>query len=224
MTTITFLKSNRKRGRFAALFVAALALFALAPAAFAQKGATSGPAFGSVDSDQVLSESKARQQDIAVLNGMVQGLREVMQKVQESGGRFLSEAEIKEMADLYQKRTPTDAEKKRLTDLEAKAKEKSDLKRRIENTAAPTDEQKKQYADLNDLEQKSQGTLKNLNDDFSRTVNNKDIELSNKTILGIRQAVAKVAQEKGLAVVFDSKVAIYTANDITQDVIKAINK
>ena len=34
----------------------------------------------------------------------------------------------------------------------------------------------------------------------------------------------EVAKQKGLAVVFDAQVAIYTANDITDDVVKRLNK
>jgi Skp family chaperone for outer membrane proteins len=209
--------------RRATWFLMVLSVLALAPAAFAQKAGVA-PAFGSVDVDQVLNESKARQQDISTLNGIVNGLRDVMMKVQENGGRFLTEPELKELADLYQKRPVTDADKKRIADFEAKGQDKIGLKRRLENTAAPTDEQKKQYADLNDQEQKGQGYLKNLNDEFSRVVDAKNVELSNKTVLAIKQVIGKIAQDKGLAVVFDSKVAIYTANDITQDVIKSINK
>jgi len=40
----------------------------------------------------------------------------------------------------------------------------------------------------------------------------------------VRQAIAAVAKEKSLGVVFDSTVAIWTANDITDDVLKRLNK
>ena len=207
-----------------ALIALALCAFCTLPVtANAQKN-SAVPSFGNVDVDQVLSESKSRQRDVQELNGMVSGLREVMLRLQESGGKFLGDAEIKELSSLYEKKTPTEAEKKRIADLEGKAGEKSGLKRRLENTAAPTDEQKKQYADLNDMEQKGQASLKNLNDEFSRRVDARNTEMSNKTVLEIKAAIAKIAQDKGLTVVFDNKVAIYTANDITADVVKAINK
>ena len=218
------LSKFKKSGRYAATLALMIIAFAATPIiAHAQKNAA-GPTFGSVDVDQVLSESKTRQRDIADLNAMVAGLRDVMQRMQEVGGRFLADAEIKELAALYEKKPPAEADKKRLADLEAKAADKSGQKRKLENTATPTEEQKKQYADLNDAEQKGQTSLKNLNDDFSRRVDARNTELSNKTVLEIKGVIAKIAQEKGLSVVFDNKVAIYTANDITADVVKAINK
>ena len=40
----------------------------------------------------------------------------------------------------------------------------------------------------------------------------------------MKEAIAAVAQQRGLAVVFDSKLALYTANDVTDDVLKRLNK
>jgi Skp family chaperone for outer membrane proteins len=208
----------------AALFVGVILPFA-APSARAQKGAAAGPTtFGSVDVGQILNESKARQRDVAELNDLVASLRGVMQQLQDGGARFLTDAQIKTLAGLYEKKNPTEGDKKAISDLEGQAAAKSADKRRLENTANPTDEQKKQYSDLTDAEQKGQQALKNLNDEFAKRVDARDVELSNKTVASIKSIIAKVAQDKGISVVFDSKVAIYTANDITADVIKQLNK
>ena len=40
----------------------------------------------------------------------------------------------------------------------------------------------------------------------------------------VKEAISAVAQQQGLAVVFTSDIAVYTANDITDDVVKRINK
>jgi Skp family chaperone for outer membrane proteins len=198
--------------------------FAVVPAR-AQKGAApAGTTFGSVDVGQILNESKARQKDVAELNDLVAALRGVMTQLQDGGARFLTEDQIKTLAALYEKKSPAEADKKTISDLENQAAAKSADKRRLENTANPTDEQKKQYSDLTDAEQKGQQALKNLNDEFAKRVDARDVELSNKTVTSIKGIIAKVAQEKGISVVFDSKVAIYTANDLTADVIKQLNK
>jgi Skp family chaperone for outer membrane proteins len=205
--------------------IVSVILASTAVTAQAQKGGTAaGPTFGSVDVGQILNESKARQRDVAELNELVATLRGVMQQLVESGARFLTDDRIKTLAGLYEKKAPTEADKKAIADLENQAAAKSADKRRLENTASPTDEQKKQYTDLTDSEQKGQQALKNVNDDFAKRVDAREVELTNKTVATIRGVVAKVAQDKGLSVVFDSKVAVYTANDITADVIKQINK
>ena len=40
----------------------------------------------------------------------------------------------------------------------------------------------------------------------------------------VKDAIIAVAQQRGLSVVFTSDIAVYTSNDITDDVIKRINK
>jgi len=220
---LTFQKNVR--GAVTALFLGAL-LSGGMNAAWAQKGGASatGPTFASVDVGQILNESKARQRDGAELNDLVATLRGVMQQLEDGGARFLAEADIRKLEALYEKKMPTEADKKAIADLENQAASKSSDKRRLENTATPTDVEKKQFADLGDAEQKGNLVLKSLNDEFAKRVDARDVELSNKTVLSIKAIIAKVAQEKGISVVFDNKVAIYTANDITADVVKQLNK
>lgn len=183
-----------------------------------------GAKFGSVDVPRIMNESKARQRDGAELQQLIGTLREVVQKLQDSSARFLTEPEIKELAALFEKKMPTEAEKKRLSQLTDAAAIKSSAMRRLENTANATPEESKQLSELTAAAQKGQESLKNLGTEFQRRLEKREVELNDKTITEIRGVIAKIAQEKGLTVVFDSAVAIYTANDITDDVIKQINK
>jgi Skp family chaperone for outer membrane proteins len=183
-----------------------------------------GPKFGSVDVQRIMNESKARQRDGAELQQLVGSLREVMQKLQDSSARFLTEPEIKELAGLFEKKMPTEAEKKRISQLTDAAAIKSSTMRRLENTANATPEESKQLTDLTAAAQKGQEALKNLGGEFQRRLEAREVDLNNKTVTEIKTIIGKIAQEKGLVVVFDSAVAIYTANDITDDVIKQINK
>ena len=211
--------------RFLAIVAALCAVFISSGAQAQDKKATPPPpAFGHVDVAQVLNESKARKRDTDELTQLATTLRTVLQDLQNANVRFLSEAEIKELATLYEKPTKTDVDKKRIAALEDSASAKNDRKRKLENTPTPTDEQQQQFGKLREAEEKGQATLKAINDDFARRVDVRQTELNNKTITDIKAVIAKIAQDKGLAVVFDSQVAIYTANDITQDVIKQVNK
>lgn len=216
------------RRSFAAFVSAALLVgggaFASRPAqAFAPPAPAGAAQFGSVDVGQILTDSKARQKDVVDLNSLVASLRNVMLQMQTGSARFLSEAEIREYSGLLEKATPTDADKKRITALQTGGDTKAAQLTRLENVAAPTDEQKKQFGDLTDARQKGDNVLKAIADEMGKRVDSRDAELSNKTVLDIRAVISKIAQDKGLSVVFDSKIALYTANDITADVIKQIN-
>jgi Skp family chaperone for outer membrane proteins len=213
------------RALFAAMAVAAvLGTSASVVRAQDKNAPVQGPKFGSVDVQRVYQESKSRQRDAAELQQMVVSLRAVIQKMQDYAARFLSDAEIKEMAALYEKKMPTDAEKKRLTQLEDAAAAKGARKRQLENTTAPTADESKQFAALDEAEKKGAQSLKSLGEEFGRRVDTREVELNNKTLGEIKAIITKIAQEKGLAVVYDSTTAIYTANDITEEVIKQLNK
>jgi Skp family chaperone for outer membrane proteins len=190
----------------------------------AQNTPAAGPKFGSVDIGRINAESKARLRDEQEIQQFIGNLRTVMTKLQDYSARFLSEAEIKELAGLYEKKTPTEADKKRISTLEDAAAVKSQARRRLENTANPTPDESKQLAALDDAEKKGVEALKNLNNDFQRRLDARINELSVKMTTEVKAIIAKIAQEKGLAVVFDAAVAIYTANDITDEVIKQLNK
>lgn len=185
--------------------------------------AQTAPKFGSVDMAQVLADSKARQKGSDELNGTVSTLRKVLQQLQERNARFLSEVEIKELAALYEKPTPTDAEKKRISALEDAATLKSAAKGRLENTASPTEDQRKEYGTLTATEQSGAQVLKGISDGFSQRVDARQADLQTKQLATIKAAITKLAKEQGLSVVFDSQVAYFTANDITADVVKEIN-
>ncbi|MDX1933591.1 MAG: OmpH family outer membrane protein [Capsulimonadales bacterium] len=199
-------------------------LLGLVSTARAQEKKNGAPLFGHVDVAQVLNESKARQKDVAELTQMASGLNGVLESLQNVNARFLAEAEIKELAVLYEKANKTDADKKRITALEDSGNAKAARKRNLENTANPTDEQQQQFGQLRETEEKGLAVMKAINDDFSKRINARQVELNNKTVSEIKAVIAKIAQDKGLSAVFDSQVAIWTANDITQDVIKQINK
>jgi Skp family chaperone for outer membrane proteins len=186
--------------------------------------ATGMPVFGNVNVQQVLNESKQRKADFEELNGLVQSMRSAMTQLNEGGARFLTDVEIKELAALLEKKTPTDVEKKRISELDDKGSLKVVQKQRLETNNAATPEQNKQLADLNTMEQKGLVVLKALSEDYARRVEAKEVELNNKTVLAIKATIGTVAKEKGISVVYDSQVAIYTANDLTDEVIKQINK
>ncbi len=192
--------------------------------AFGQAPPATGAAqFGSVDIGQVLNDSKIRQRDAQELNELGTSFRSVVQQLQTGSARFLTEAEIREYATLLEKPTPNDNDKKRMAALQGNGDAKAAALTRLENVTAPTDEQKKQYSDLTDARQKGDQTVKTIADDMSKRFDARDVELTNKTILDIKAVIAKIAQDKGLAVVFDGKTAWYTANDITAEVIKQVN-
>jgi Skp family chaperone for outer membrane proteins len=177
-----------------------------------------------VDTQRCAQESKARQASEDELRGFGQGLERALQRLAGSSSRFLPEAEMKELAALYEKEPASEGDKKRIRDLEAKGDASSAELSRLQQIPTPTDADRKKFNDLTAEQQKGDGTLQSIRDTYLARVNARREDLSVKYTNQIRDTVAKIAKDKGLTVVFDSQFALYTAVDITADVIKALNK
>lgn len=180
------------------------------------------PAFGVVDVQRCVEESKVNIASAQQFQGMQTALNQVLDRLQRGGGAFLAAAEIKELAGLYEKAQATDAEKKRILELEGKADQKSGALKRLETTPNLNDEQKKQLEDLTGAQQAGIQSLQELQQEFQKRLQEKNRELSRKVEAEIRVAIAKVAKDKGLTLVFSTETVLYAAVDITEDVLKAV--
>jgi Skp family chaperone for outer membrane proteins len=196
--------------------VAAIALLVLAAPGRAQGQ------FGVVDFQRCIDESKARQQAAAEFEVLEKSLNGVLSKLNQPGVSFLSKAEIVEVLGLYEKTAPSDAEKKRIGEIEAKADQQIGAMKRLESTNPLNDDQKKQIQALAEAQQNGIAVLKDIQRVYQSKLQQKDGELSASIAKTVREAVAKVAKEKNLTLVFGTEQAIYAQVDITEDVLKAV--
>jgi Skp family chaperone for outer membrane proteins len=192
------------------------------PAAAQNRPAASG--FASVEIQRVLSEYKGSQQAGQELESLRQGLTRSLERLDQGGAAFLPESELRDLANLYAKEKPADAEKTRISNLEQKASVMGDELTRLQNKATPTDPEKVRLAELAGLQQTGRTTLQTIQQEFQKRLSDREVEIRRKVANDVKAAIAKVAQEKNLAVVFDSQIAVYAANDITGDVVKQLNR
>ena len=193
------------------------------PVAAQTKGAADvRAAFGSIDLQKAFNDYKQKQQLSQDIQDYGANLDKVVRRL--SNSPFLSDVETRELGTLYEKATPTDADRQRIAALEKKVQDTSGEMTTLQNVTAPNDQQKARLTELTTLREKGAAVFQTVQQEYRQRLDARQAELSQKVTEAIRIAVAKVAQEKNLAVVFDSAVAIYSANDITADVIKQLNK
>jgi Skp family chaperone for outer membrane proteins len=198
------------------------AFLALVLALFVGPVRAQTPTSAICDFERCKSESKLLQQSFMEFQKYSQGLDSVLQRLQQGGVVYLPAAEIKELATLYEKTTPNDAEKKRLTELEGKADGKIGAYKRLEQVATPNDDQKRQLAELSDASAGGSQALQDIAQDYRKRLTERDREMTQKLNTEIRVAVSKVAKEKGVTIVYDASVVLYAGVDITEDVVKAV--
>jgi Skp family chaperone for outer membrane proteins len=206
--------------RFTRLFVP-VALAALVLLGF---GRPSGAQvqFGAVDFQRCVDESKANAEAAKEFMVLQSALNAVLGKLSQPGVAYLSKAEISELLALYEKTAPSDAEKKRIGELETKADQQIGAVKRLETTNPLSDEQKKQYQTLLETQQAGVQGLQEIQRVYQKRLEEKNGELSGKVTRSVREAVAKVSKEKNLVLVFGADQVLYAQVDITEDVLKVV--
>jgi Skp family chaperone for outer membrane proteins len=185
-----------------------------------------GNAFATVDFQKVAGEYKNRNTIESELNAM--RTRFDAQLARRDNMPFLTEEEHKELDVLMEKDITkrTDAEKKRIEDLLKKGAETSSaiqaLRQKPDKDLTANDK-----TALQDAEQKfvkAQQVYGALKEQLRAQLENKSRGDSEKIIKEIRTAVGKIAEQKGIAMVFDNNVVLYAGVDLTAPVLSELNK
>ena len=214
------MKNTMKRNiKIASSWLAALVAVALVAAHPARAQA---PQFGVVDLQKCIDESKINKQAATEFDGFQKSLNGILGKLSAAGFAYLAPAEIRELVALYEKPQPSDADKKRITDLEGKSEQQLGAMKRLESTNPLSDEQKKQLQTLADSQQNGLQALQEIQRAYQKRLEDKNGELSARVTKAVREVIAKTAKEKGLTLVFAADQVLYAQIDITEDVLKSV--
>ena len=189
------------------------------PAAAAPSGTQT---FGSVDIAKVQSQSTRKIKYDADLHALADRLD--TQFRQQTASVMLTKAEQAELGTLIGKPRQSDADAARVTALQTKAsaaaQELTDLQQKKDPSATDSN----RLATLTTQYETGKTALQAIGDGYQaqiRALSDADNAEFTRTV---KEAISATAQQKGLSVVFTSDIAVYTANDITDDVVKHVNK
>jgi Skp family chaperone for outer membrane proteins len=203
------------------LLIAIAGIISLSASAWAQgRGAAGG--FGMVDLKRIVDEYEQRK----TLENQLQQIRDQMRaKLQwRANNLLLEEAEIAEYESLSSLTNPTDQQKQRMQQIEQKSQQLNQELSQLRQKNPPSEQEVQRINQLTAIENRNKEALTRMQDQFEQELSTRRDEMINQMLQEIRKAVAAIAQEKGLAVVFDSTQVLYASNDITSDVIKRLNK
>lgn len=180
-----------------------------------------GDKFGVVDLNKCIQQSQVGQANTAQLNAAVNARRGLVDFVKTY--KILTAEQAKKMLDLTLKATPTDADKAELdrvkNEVIAAAKKRDELAQK----SPLTEDEKKQ---LDEFARRSQGmaaVLDAWNTDFTQDLTELQQKLQQETLDKARAALAQVGKAQTYSVIYESNVAPYAANDVTDAVVKQMN-
>lgn len=189
------------------------------------QGSKSGSTFATVDLQKINAEYKARQLALADFQSLNTKYQAMLQRRDDMW--LLTDDEQKQIDAIVDKgAAATDADKAKRAELEKKASTLSDeykaLISKPEKDLTADDRQKIQ--DKQAIYNKAKTEFASLKDDLSAKLAQSDKENSAKLLDTLRKAVAKVAEQKNVSIVFDSQIALYAGSDLTDPVIAELNK
>jgi len=179
-----------------------------------------------VDFQKIVSESKARKDISDQLQAMRARFDKQLQRRDQMP--FLTEAEQKELDEIDKKDVAarSEAEKKRWDELVKKATDLSNeiqaLRQKPEKDL--TAEDKKKISDAEQTFVKAQQQYAALRDQLTNELQQFEKTNSEKLMKEIRAAVTKVAEPKGITMVFNNEVVLYAGVDLTEPVLAELNK
>ena len=148
------------------------------------------------------------------------------QLARRDGMPFASEDDLKILDDLYEKPNRSDADNAKIKDIETKANAKRDeiqvLRQKPDNQLK--DDEKAKLTEAEKIFRDAQTRFTALKDNLTKQINSYGQTNSDKLMTKIKASIAKVAEQKGVAIVFNSEVALYAGTDITEPVIAEVNK
>jgi Skp family chaperone for outer membrane proteins len=189
----------------------------------ARADASSGfPTFGSVDLTKILSGYKKK----ADLDQQIQTFSQKLdaQFKQQVGSDMLSQTEQAELTALVSKDSPTSADLARITALQQQSSRDSQELATLQQKSNASAADQARLTALTEQHQAGQQALQSVADGYKADVQAFQEKLSSQLSATVKQAITTVAQQRGLNVVFDSQFAIYCSNEITDDVLKVLNK
>jgi Skp family chaperone for outer membrane proteins len=215
-------RNNRRAGFLALILAGCLAGAIAAPcrAAGAAPGAA-GP-IGSINLDKILAGYTKK----AALDGQIQDLNDKLTArfKEVSASDMLTRDQQQKYVALLDKASQSDADKAAITALKAQSKKDADELVALQQKQNPTHADKARLDTLTNQQQAARQSLQEIGEQYSEQIKAAQDKMSTQLTDTVSAAVAAVAKDKGLSAVFTSQIAIYTSNDITDDVLKKLNK
>jgi Skp family chaperone for outer membrane proteins len=177
---------------------------------------------GSVDLQKIQNGYAKRDDLLKQINDINAQLSDRLKR--QSASDMLSADQQSQLGALLAKPQPTDADTAAIAQLENQSSHDTQEMATLQQKADLTDADKLRLNVLMAEHQAGQQALQTTSDSYTDELKEEGDKIQGQFDDKVRAAIAAVAKERGLAVVFDAQLALYTANDITDDVLARLNK
>jgi Skp family chaperone for outer membrane proteins len=177
---------------------------------------------GAIDMNRVLQESALGAQHTRRLNDELRLRRELLDFV--NTYRVLTMEQAQRIRELTLKANATEQERSELQRIRQDVIASDRRRNEISQRSTLTEADRALLQDFANRAQTMAATMERWNDEFSRELSELEQNLSNEAVARARAALSQVARAQGFTIVFESRLAPYAANDLTDATIRAMNE
>ena len=212
------------RTRVAAAMMAwAAALFIMRPARAAEPANSSKIAIAVVDVARVMNEAKP----IAGLDSEFRATLAAEQKQLDNlyAGRLLDDKERTELEDDQKLASPSDAQRKRMSDLAKLSDDREQELGRLMRLEKPTDTEQARRAELAGWLDRQNQRVSQLQETLNQERQQKQADITRRAMDLILAAVRSIAQQRGIDMVVDRQAVLFAQDDrdLTDVVLQQMN-
>ncbi len=205
-------------GRVAAVIATAiLALGAVAPS-----HAQAGMRVGYIDIDDVYNRSDTKKANDDKLQDLSKSLNTRLGSLDDAA--LLPSATWQQLKTLLEKPKPTADDTSQINAIQNQIKSLDTELKTLQQTTSPTDAQRNRLNELTGNGTANQGNLQNAKNDYEREFAKMQMDLQDQAIAAIKKAADQVAKAQHLDVILNKAALIAGGTDVTEDVVKQINK
>jgi Skp family chaperone for outer membrane proteins len=179
-----------------------------------------GDKVGTVDMEKVFNDSafaKTQTDNLKTMGSARQGVLEFVNTY-----KTISAADANKFRELSLKDNATAADKAEVERIKGAAQASEQKYRELSTKTSPTPDELKQVDDFAKRTAASEQLLQQWQQDFMNEVQAKQASLRSEALGKVRTAIQKVGKDQGYSIIFDSSVAPFSANDLTDDAMKAM--
>lgn len=176
---------------------------------------------GVVDMDKVVFDSQLGKNNAAKLDTAVKSRQGLIDMV--GTYRIATEEQLQRLRALVTKPTMSDAEKTEYDKIVADIKAAANQFDQLNQKTQPSEDDRRLLQEYNTRRDRSGQALQQWNQQFQEELVTMREQMLADSVKRAREVISERAKAQGYTVVFTSSTAVYAANDITADVIKALD-
>lgn len=183
----------------------------------------SAQSYGVVDFARVINEAEVAKKNLTELEQLQQRYNTLLQNLQ--ANLLLKDDERQELYGVITSATaPTEAQQKRVQDITALSQQRAQELATLRQKPAPSETEKLALDQYTQMETKSREALQGLAQQLDAQLQDRLQKSRQEVRTQVKDAIAAVAKEKKITLVFDTEAVLFCDNDLTDEVIKRINK